>query len=132
LGTTIITYAFPTGCRQTASLTVDPLPAPIAGTLNLCLGATTSLSDASPGGSWSSSNLSVAYVDVSTGAVTGLDTGNATITYALTSGCQATAVVTVNPTPTIISGMAGVCLGNSATLFNGVPGGTWSSSNPTV
>jgi len=64
--------------------------------------------------------------------VTGVSAGTAVITYALSSGCIATATVTVNPNPGPITGLGVVCAGSTITLTNGTPGGIWSSGNTTV
>jgi len=59
--------------------------AAITGAAGVCIGSLTTLSDASPGGSWSSSNPSVAPISPSSGVVTGLSVGVATITYTVGS-----------------------------------------------
>ncbi len=90
------------------------------------------------GGSWSSLTPSVATVDPSTGVVTGVSAGNATITYTFTNGCgtaNASKLITVNSLANAgtVSGAANVCVGSIATFTsNGLAGGTWSSSDPTV
>ncbi len=124
--TTTITYTLPTGCSSTAVVTVNPLPNVIVGTLTVCEGATTQLTDAG-GGSWNtgSSNASVN----STGVVAGLTGGTtATITYVLPTGCTAMATVTINPLPAPISGAGAVCVGSSIALSSD-GGGTWSGGN---
>ncbi|MCW3123554.1 MAG: surface protein, partial [Flavipsychrobacter sp.] len=130
-GTTTITYTLPTGCINTAVVTVNPLPAAISGTTNVCVGSTTALADASPFGTWSSSNSSIATVVAPTGVVSGLLAGTTTITYTLNTGCLITTPVTVNPLPSSITGTFTVCAGLSTALTD-VGGGTWSSGNTTV
>ena len=49
--------------------------APITGTTHLCVGSSTTLSDATPGGVWSSSNIAIATVDA-TGIVGGASAGS--------------------------------------------------------
>ncbi|MES2704592.1 MAG: Ig-like domain-containing protein, partial [Bacteroidota bacterium] len=131
-GTTTITYIMSTGCYSTAVVTVTTAPTAITGTLTVCEGSTTTLSSGPSGGTWSSSNTAVGTVDAATGVVTGILTGTTTITYSLGTGCTKTAVVTVNTSPAIIMGSLGICTGTTTTLSNGTPGGTWSSSNPSV
>ncbi len=114
----------------TASVTVTSAASPITGTPSMCIGATTSLSDPTAGGTWSSTPASVATVSP-TGVVSGLSGGTATISYALPSGCIATMVVTVSPIP-VISGPTNVCSGSSITLTSSVPGLTWSVSNTAI
>jgi trimeric autotransporter adhesin len=132
-GTATITYTiFSTGCLTTTVVTVGSASPPIAGPATLCAGASVILSDAMPGGSWTSGNTSVATVGSGTGLVTGLSAGTAKISYALMSSCPATLTVTVNPLPLPIAGAAIVCPGSSVTLSDGISGGTWSSSATSV
>lgn len=131
-GTANITYMLPGGCYVTATVTVNPLPAAISGTLQVCVGQTTTLTDDSTGGSWSSSNSDIASVDPATGVVTGNHAGSATITYTLPAGCYMTATVTVNPLPAAISGTLQVCVGQTTTLTDDSTGGTWGSSNSEI
>ena len=132
-GTTTISYTIGI-CAAEAVATVNPLPLLITGTKSVCSGFTTTLSDATPGGTWSSSNTAVATVGASTGVVTGsvvLVTSTATITYTLGTGCIMTTTVTVNPLPTAILGANAVCHGSTTTLSD-AGGGTWSSNNTTI
>ncbi|MRG44598.1 T9SS type B sorting domain-containing protein [Chitinophaga sp. SYP-B3965] len=88
------------GCSnsQQLAVTVNAIPVvpAITGTLNLFQGATTTLSNTTPAGVWSSSNTAVATVDGG-GVVTGVAGGTADITYTVTnaSGCVASQTVTV-------------------------------------
>ena len=131
VGNATITYTLPTGCLITTNLTVNPLPTPILGTDTLCQGSTTILTDATPGGTWTSSNPSIAPVTAGAGNVSGALGGTATITYTLPTGCIATVVVTVNPYGPI-NGNFNVCLGGTTTLTDAATGGVWSSSNPAI
>ncbi len=128
-GTTVIHYTLSTGCYASATVTVNSLPPSIGGTLSVCVGLTTLLTDASPGGSWSSSNPLVATIVSTTGLVTGISPGTTTISYTLPGGCSATAVVTVNSSPAPITGPSSVCVGSTITLADIVGGGTWSSGS---
>lgn len=130
-GTTTITYSLGTGCIATMVFTVDPLPSAITGTAVVCPGVTTTLSDPSAGGAWSSSDPSLASVGSLTGIVTGMTAGTATITYTLPTGCITTVLVTVNPVSPI-TGTMEVCQAATTTLGNAIAGGIWSSSNTTV
>ena len=91
----------------------------IAGTRNVCTGFTTALSDATPGGVWSSSNPSVASVGTATGVVTGISSGVVSIIYTLGANSVA-ALVTVNVTPAVyaVTGGGSYCAGSG-----GVPVG---------
>ena len=131
-GTTVVTYSVASSCMTSVIVTVNPLPVTISGALNLCAGLTSTLSDASGGGTWSSSNLAVATVGSATGVVSAITTGTSTITYTLSTGCIITAVVTVHPNPAAISGSNKVCIGSTITLSDVTPGGVWTSSNSAV
>lgn len=69
------------------NVTVNPAPAvgPISGADTLTAGSAISLSDATPGGDWTSSDDNIATVDAS-GNVTGVSGGIVTISYSLTQG----------------------------------------------
>jgi len=131
-GTLTITYTLPAGCFVTTAFTVNPTPLAITGTLNACVGLTSTLADASSGGTWSSSNTSIATVGLASGIVTGVAAGTVTITYTLPAGCTVTTPFTVNPTPANITGLSTVCVGLTNTLNDATAGGTWSSSNPAI
>jgi uncharacterized protein YjdB len=128
-GTGIITYSLGSGCTVTAPVTVEPLPSPVSGSSGVCIGSTITLSDAG-GGTWSTAATNV-VVNSITGAVTGLATPSALITYTLPTGCIATRLISVNPLPSAISGPATVCQGQTITLLD-AGSGTWSSSNTGV
>lgn len=71
-------------------------PAAITGTLTAATAATSTLSDATPGGNWLSSNTAVATVGYASGIVTGVAGGTATISYVTGPGsCFAVATFTV-------------------------------------
>ncbi|NDH31244.1 MAG: hypothetical protein EBX72_12385, partial [Betaproteobacteria bacterium] len=83
------------GCPDVASsastLTVVTCPSQVEinGPQNLCFGNTVTFTSTSAGGTWSSSNGSVAMVNPTNGVVTAMSSGTATITYTITgpSGC---------------------------------------------
>lgn len=131
-GTATITYNIGVGCKAEAILIVDPAVAPIAGSMNICENATSLLTNTTPGGTWSSSNSSIASIIESSGLMTGEAIGSAIITYFVSSGCMDTAIVTTNIMPDTISGPANVCVGNTIALSNATPAGSWTSSAPTV
>ena len=126
-GLTTITYT-EGGCTALTTVTVAPLPA-ITGVTNVCPGSTTQLSDAIPGGAWSSSTASVATVTAA-GLVHGAAAGTTTITYSI-NGCSSTEIVTVSALPPITGG-ATVCAGLTLPLNDATGGGTWSSSSNTI
>jgi uncharacterized protein YjdB len=136
VGTAVFTYVDTIaayGCSVTGhdTITVIPAPAAVTGPTVLCVGGTITLSDTSSGGTWSSSNISVAIVGTS-GIVTGVSAGTANITYALTPLCFSIQTVTVNAVHSTISGPDSVCIGSTITLVDGIPGGTWGSTNVSI
>ena len=99
VGRSVITYTVINSCgtaTDTALVSVNPLPGIIAGSGPVCVGLTTVFSDTSTGGSWSTSDASVATIDAS-GTAYGTGPGTATITYAYNAtGCYVTMPLTVN------------------------------------
>jgi len=111
-------------------------PGAISGPSSIFVGNTTTLTETVSGGTWTSSNTAVATVGA-TGIVTGVATGNASITYATANGCAAitTHNVTVNcllPVTGTISGATSMDVGYTATLTETVNGGNWSSNNTAI
>ncbi len=133
-GTAPITYFVgSTGCSAYATVTINLAPAPITGTTLLCVSTTVTLSDAVPGGTWTSSYLPVATVGSSSGVVSGVSVGNAFITYTMPSGCMDTILVTVEGPPyaAALLGATSTCAGAGITITASLPGGTWSSGDVT-
>ncbi len=130
-GTSLITYTMGTGCSRTATVTVNAALSAIAGSTTICTGQTGTLTNATTGGTWSSSNTAVATVGMSTGIVSGITAGTAIISYR-SAGCYATTTVTISSLPAAITGLGAVCLGASITLAHTATGGSWSSSNPST
>ena len=128
-GSAIVTYTLPTGCQITKPFTVNTLPVAISGTGAVCIGFTTTLSDAG-GGAWISSDAGEAAIGATSGIVTGISTGTPDITYTLPTGCMVTKTITVNALPALISGTSVFCAGDTATLSDASGSGVWSSSNP--
>ncbi len=132
-GTTTISYTTGCGSPTTKTFTVIATPTAILGASTVCSGSGTTLSDAIPGGVWSTSSTTIATVGASTGLVTGGIAGTVTITYSTGCGSDATKTFTVLTTPTSISASSSiVCSGSAATLSDAVSGGTWTSSNTSV
>ncbi|PYF76710.1 beta strand repeat-containing protein [Pedobacter nutrimenti] len=135
-GTATITYTVTngSGCTTavTTSVTINALPvvAPITGTPSVCVNATTQLASTTNGGVWSSSDATKATVN-SSGLVSGVAAGTATITYTVTNGSGCTTVVTssvtINALPSITLGpVPNTCQENSSftltyTFTSGAP-----------
>ncbi len=132
-GTATAGYLLSTGCIAFKTITVNPLPAAITGPGTLCAGQTISLSDATSGGTWSSSNTTVATIGVSIPMVAGNSAGTTIISYILTgTGCSAVKTITVNAAPSAITGPLAICHGSSGTMSDAITGGVWTSSNTSV
>ncbi|MBL7692662.1 MAG: Ig-like domain-containing protein [Flavipsychrobacter sp.] len=128
-GGTTISYTMATGCYKTLYVTVKAIPAPISGSSVVCESATCALSDATTGGTWSSSDIGVFTIDETSGSVTGQTAGTATAFYTGSNGCYRQKTITVNTQPTAPTGTDVICLGSTATWTNATAGGTWTSSN---
>ena len=124
-------YIAEIGNNLIRSITCVPLP---TGATNVCVGSSTTLSDAIGGGSWSSAHAAIAAIDSASGIVTGVAAGTALISYTVTgfSGFSVTVIVTVIPSPAAVTGATSVCTGSSTTLADATAGGTWSSTDVTI
>lgn len=125
-GAVNITYTATNSCGSVfaihgMTINAAPVVAPIAGTLSACVGGTSSLTDATPLGVWSSTVSSVASIS-SGGTVTAGVPGTTIISYTVTSGscsAAATAVFTSNAIPAASvspSGAVTICSGGTVTL----------------
>lgn len=134
-GIATITYSIGL-CYATKTVTVYPTSAgTITGPLSVCTGATVTLSDMVPGGTWSSSNASIASIGSGSGVVTGLLAGTSTITYSISNVCASTYTtrgIAVNLSPAAITGPGAVCITGTMGLSSTTTGGTWASANPSV
>jgi uncharacterized protein YjdB len=131
-GTTTITYANGCGTAASIAVTVNGNPGTVTGTANVCSGNTTTLANAATGGLWTSSNTAIATAGLFSGVITGVEQGTVTITYSNGCGTDATLVVTVNGTPTAITGANVVCNGNETILSNSAWNGTWTAGTTAV
>ncbi len=141
-GTAIMTYSATNTCgtvSRTATITVGGLPLTNnTGNNNVCVGSTTTLSNTTAGGTWSSSDNNIATVD-NAGVVTGVTAGYVYINYTVAAGsvCGSNVASTymyVNATPTLAPILGGgvVCVGSIITLMDPSGGGTWSSSDNSI
>jgi len=133
VGVDTVTYTSAYGCTKTYPVTVINTVLPITGPTNACIGATTTLSDSSAGGTWVSGSPATATINAATGLVTGVSTGSSIITYTVGGSCGAVyATVAVHAAPGAILGATSVCEGAGATLYDGTPGGAWTSADLSV
>lgn len=122
-GTATISYSLAAGIHATLTVTVTA-PAGISGSGNACVGSFIDLTGSPSGGTWSSSNSGIASVG-STGKVTGVTAGTATISYINGPGDFATLVVTVSATTKpivgcIVDGPPTVFIFRNTSGFSGV------------
>ncbi len=114
----VITYTLPTSCYVSAVVNVSVPPTPITGLDSICKNTSTTMSNATPGGLWASTNLAIAQVVDTSGFVTGVDDGTVTISYLLTTGCYALKTLTVNP---LISGSVTTTSAPTGIICEGTP-----------
>ena len=106
-GRVYFSYSNMPGCIVIDSVMIDSIPTvdPITGPTSVHAGLVITLSDATTGGVWSSQNSSLAIVNSTSGAVTGVAPSVLYITYTITSdaGCSAyqTILITVDSTTAI-------------------------------
>ncbi len=129
-GTATITYTTGPGCTATTIVTVNPNPAPITGAGSACAGDGVWLYDADGGGSWSATGGGVTIL--STGYATTTTAGTSTIDYTFTTGCSVSKTLTIYAKPDPITGVAGVCSGDTATVHDATTGGIWSATGSVV
>ncbi len=117
----------------TQLVSIGPAPIAPATPINICNGTNIVLSNTFTGGKWTSSNASVATIDSTTGFASGISVGGTFITYRI-GGCFTTAFMYVNANPAAITPVSipNICVGSALTLTNTTPGGTWSSTVPSV
>ena len=143
-GTAVISYTATNVCGSTSMMdtitviTVPAIPAAITGgSASICAGVTTTFTDGTSGGVWSSVTPTVATVNT-TGGITGLTAGTSLISYTKTNACgsaAATRTITINPlpaTPGPIVGTPTVCTGFTTALSDTPLLGTWSSVTTSV
>ena len=124
--------------RTAVSVTILPnvIAGAVSGPTSLCKGTSvTYTSSGTPGGSWSSTSTTVATVNASTGLVTAVNAGNASIQYTVNTGCgspvTSSKVVTVNALPTASISYSGSPFCNSGSVNVsrvGQSGGTYTAS----
>ena len=80
------TYGIAYSNQITITAVSAPAVAAIVGNTNCVLGSSSPLSDATPGGAWTSNNTSVLKIDAG-GIASGVSLGTATVTYTVTNAC---------------------------------------------
>ena len=140
-GTVSISYTFANtvGCAGTGTKTLQvgiPPLTPITGYNTICINHPDTLSNTTAGGSWISTDSTVATIGSGTGIVIGIKPGTTTIKYIYAfGGCSDSVLypLTVNAAvaPPIVSDSV-VCQRHSITLSNASFGGTWISLNSSV
>ena len=140
-GAAVISYSVTNSCGTvvaTSPVTVGTgsLGA-ISGASSICELATSTLTNATSGGNWSSSNTSVATIGATDGLLTGIGAGTATIVYTAFISCGLASVSTVARISPLadagtISGTSNICSGSFARFSSSVSGGLWSSSDALI
>ena len=127
------------GCSVSTTVTVNAtaISDSVDGPDGVCAGSTITLTNATSGGTWSSTDVSVATVVASTGVVTGIAAGTANISYSVSGSCGVSSVgktITVSSTtsPGTITGSSIIYIGSTTTLSGVTSGGYWTSSNAAV
>ena len=130
-------YTTATGNGQVSITVLCTAPGTISGTTTLCAGSSFTLSETSTGGTWSSSAPGIASIDPTSGVLTGVSSGTASITYNLANPCggvnaSTTVTVKASPAPTFTGYTGPICSDVIANISNAVSGGTWTTSDPGV
>ena len=145
-GTSTITYTITGtgGCSNaTATRVVTVTAAPSAGVLSgaseICSTSTTTFESDGDAGVWSSVNPSIATINSSSGIITPVSAGTATIRYVVagTGGCvndTATKTITISAPPSAgtLSGTRTICERSTSQLASTISGGVWSTEDVTV
>ena len=127
-GVVTMSYSVPYSCGigvTTTTIVVNPLAdaGTITGSDSVCEYATITLSDASAGGVWSSSNTNTT---VSSGVITGITAGTSIISYSVTNSCNtayATITVTVIPEYVCLASVRGMQPGDGFNVYPNPSGG---------
>ncbi len=134
--TAVVVTLNTTNCGTTYyGVTVYPTMQPIITSATptvICSGVNFQLSDLTPGGTWSSSNVGVATINpTGSGTVFPVGAGATVISYSNFCG-TATYNVTVNNSPGSVTGLNSFCIGSTGLLTSTPGGGTWSSANTAI
>ncbi len=138
-GVDTVTFYVSATCPITATMAFTVNAIPSAGTItapdSICPGATVTLTETVPGGSWYTDGT-YSVIDTVSGSFTALRTGYEDVRYTVrTAWCSASAYRSVSvraPSPLlagVISGPDSVCMGSSITLTSSLGGGIWQTRN---
>ena len=141
-GTATITYTvLGTGscpdaiATRTITITAAPNAGVLSGNQAICINGTSNFSSTQTGGTWTSSDVTVATIN-SSGIITPIAAGTVTMSYTVTGtgGCSdatATRTITITNAPNagVLSGIQTICSNGTTTFTSSQIGGTWSSSN---
>lgn len=135
-GSAVISFTTSLGCIVTKAITVSKQPGAITGDSRVCLGASTTLSNATPGGKWATMNDTIATVDTISGVVNGLSVGSVTIVYNVGS-CYAVGGMTVETKPVArLEGLYNICIAKPEAMYATgwlyADSSFWESTNPSV
>ncbi|RYD96448.1 MAG: tandem-95 repeat protein, partial [Sphingobacteriales bacterium] len=143
-GTDSFTIVASDGNGGTATATVSftinarPVVAAIAGTGDVCVNGTRTLTNTTANGVWASASTNIATISTA-GVVTGVASGTSIISYTVTdatTGCATTVnyTITVNAKPVVaaISGTGDVCVNGTRTLTNTTANGVWASASTNI
>jgi len=127
-------------CSNTSEVLVSAWttdPPEIIGADAVCLDGQETLSSELIGGTWTANSPSVLTIDPSSGTITNVATGTATVTYTVNqAGCIAvnSKEFTIHPLPDAgtIDGIDKLCLKSIGTLTASITGGVWSSQYESV
>ncbi len=115
-----ITGCWSNDCGSMVITVNGPVPQTITGSTPICVGAITTWSSTTTGGTWTNDNPSVAAIDNATGLIYGLSTGTTVVTYNVTyGGCTSTATKTLTVLGTMGASISG---GASPICYNSNPG----------
>ena len=138
-GSATVSYTIANGCYVNVQyfhivIQEAPILSAISGSDTICRGQTTTLTNSTPGGTWSSSDTVNAPISL-TGVVTGVAFDSATIRYTFSNYCGSASTTKFihidTATTNAITGADTVCKGVTITLSDPATGGVWSCSNTT-
>ena len=137
-GLDTISYTLTNACGLNAAqyaITINTVPtvAAISGVALACAGTPITMTDATPGGTWSNHFAADDSISAS-GVVYSLRYGHDSIFYSVTNECGTTTKYKTIITDTLISagmitGPTGVCVGATILLYRSISGGIWSHTD---